>query len=99
MIFVYLKSIKCILIIVVLSFNGNVNDYLISFYFLVTALTGTIFFSNSGLEIPEKSYYKKEPVETTELNDENLTQYLNKILKTGHENIEKIRKDSNVFKL
>ena len=49
MIFVSLKSIKCILIIVVLSFNGNVNDYLILFYFLVTAATGTIFFKNSGL--------------------------------------------------
>ena len=85
MIFVDLKSFKCILIIIVFSFNGNINDYLISYYFLATALTGTLFFYTSGLEINPKDYYPtEETVETGLMNNDNLKLYFDKILKTGH---------------
>jgi hypothetical protein len=51
---VILKCLKAVMIIVVFSCNGNLNDYFVSFFFLSTSLCGYIYLDGCGYRLPEE---------------------------------------------
>jgi len=44
---------KAVMIIIVFSCNGNLNDYFVSFFFLSTSLCGLIYLHKCGYRLPE----------------------------------------------
>ena len=51
---VILKVGKAIMIIIVFSCNGNLNDYFVSFFFLSTSLCGLLYLQGCGYRLPEE---------------------------------------------
>lgn len=54
------KILKSILTMMVLTYNGNINDYFIILFFFYTTFIGTHFFQHAGLHIPYKAFYQEE---------------------------------------
>jgi hypothetical protein len=102
MIFVLLKTLKCILCIMVFTINNSINDYFIGYYFWVTTLVGYHYFKDSGFIIEDKPYYrgkKQTPIDINYLNKVNLSTYLNDILEVAHNDLISTLRDINVYKL
>ena len=51
---VILKCIKAVLVILVFSCNGNMNDYFVSFFFVATSLCGLVYVRGCGYRLPEE---------------------------------------------
>jgi len=50
---VIFKCLKAVMIIVVFTCNGNMNDYFVAFFFVATSMCGLIYLRSSGYELPE----------------------------------------------
>lgn len=54
------KILKACLTVMVLTYNGTINDYFIGAFFFYTALLGQMFFGRAGLFIPKKPYQRSD---------------------------------------
>jgi hypothetical protein len=96
------KIIKCILTIMVFSYNGNINDYFIGMYFFFSSYVGAEFFKRSGKTIPARPYRKlvgDGSIEVDRLDNENLKKYFDRLMCSITDDIEKVEKDRNLYKL
>ena len=87
----------------VFTFNGNVHDFLVGFFFLFSSWLGQDFFGHAGLQIQKKDFHFHQNQETeideNSLDNQNLALYFDRVMTRNEMDLVKEIKDKNIYKL
>ena len=77
------KVFKCGLIIMTFTFNGNINDYFVSTFFIYSGLIGRMYFRNAGFKSIEVEFSQTDidfEISPDHMDNKNLSHYFDTIM-------------------